>query len=229
MALVRRSRLPFRAGPKRRSHRRQHVSRPGNFSPGRDTTALVHSRNESFCTGKGFAMQRSLFSLVFLVFLVFVGACSGPGGCLTEPGCADGSNRGGQQVKEQAPLPAAVLELASFSMVYYRSVTDDECFAGCERPVIEVIETGKGRASIGTITVWGFRAGARTNCIVEPGQRRPLDVRWFNPTESSTVGQERTILVTYNDGAGQTRELTGRTLVTTGAEPTNTSDTCVFP
>ena len=142
-----------------------------------------------------------------IALLVLASACSDSDPCLTTPGGCD-----------KAP-PPAVLKIASFSMIYYQSVSDDECFDGCEMPVIEVVETAGGRASITSIRTWESTAQSWTRCLVNPGQRRTFSTGQFNFAKTSTVGQERSIAVTYADGAGGVETLTANVFVTAGKEP----------
>jgi len=160
------------------------------------------------------ALLMAHVKMTLVAALVLVSACSGDQ-CLVEPGCWSSS-----PPPPPPPTPiAAVLEIASFSVVEYHIPGDYFCGGFCQTPVIDVVEkTSVGRAFIRSVTVLGYKTLSTTpsSCPVQPGQHlrlNPLEEAWL---VDSAVGQERTILVTYDDGAGGVETLSGRTLVTSG-------------
>jgi len=149
-------------------------------------------------------------ALVVGATMVLVSACSGDQ-CLVEPGC------GSSSPPPPPPPIAAVLEIASFSVVEYHIPGDYFCGGFCQTPVIDVVEkTSVGRAFIRSVTVLGYKtlSTTPTSCPVQPGQHLRLNLLEEAWLVDSAVGQERTIVVTYDDGAGGAATLSGRTFVT---------------
>ena len=151
------------------------------------------------------SMKMTLLS----VALLMVSACS-DGPCLAEPGC---------DPPPPPPPPAAVpavLQIASFSVVEARIPGDYFCDAFCLIPFVDLVEkSGVGRAYITSITVLGYRVLPSTgqSCPVEPGRHVSLVLGEDAWLSESSLGQERTIVITYDDGTGTVSTLSERTLV----------------
>ena len=156
----------------------------------------------------------SIRTALLAVGLLMAAAC-GDDQCLVEPGC------GSQVVVQQTPPPPvpAVLAIASFSVVETQVPGDYFCESYCLTPFVHIVETtGLGRAQIKSVTVFGYElSGAARWCPVEPGQQVTITLiedAWIG---ASSMGQERTILVTYDDGVGGVATVSARTLVASSA------------
>ena len=140
--------------------------------------------------------------------LLVVSACSGEP--LPSPG----------ELPPPPPPVGGVLQIASFSVVESRIPGDYFCDGFCLTPFVDVVEkTGVGRAYIKSITVLGYRVPSATanSCSVQPGRHLNLvlnDSAWLS---DSSIGQERTIVITYDDGTGLVETLSARALVTSTA------------
>ena len=165
-------------------------------------------------------------TLPVVALLVLVSGCSDDTQCLVEPRCH------GEKPSTPPPPSPAELEIASFSVILYHTSPGDDCFDGCEQPVIDVVEkTGLGRASIASVTMWGLLAvtSPGSTCTVEPGQHRAIRSGWYSPVTSSTIGEERTAIVTYKDGTGRIETLSASTLVTPGVYEPGGTTACRAP
>jgi len=152
--------------------------------------------------------------MIFLsTAILAMSACSGDEECLTQPGCGSSSSSS----SSARPPTAAVLQIASFSVLESSVPGDYFCDGFCLTPFVDIVEkTGLGRAYIKSITVLGYRVLSSTaqSCPFQPGQNASLllfEDAWL--TESS-LGQERTLVVTYDDGTGSLVTMSARTLVT---------------
>jgi hypothetical protein len=153
------------------------------------------------------------------VALLMVSACSDGSPCLVEPGCPSSAS--------PPPPVAAVLQISAFSVAEARIPGDYFCDPFCLTPFVQVVEkTGVRRAYIKSITVVGYQVSSSTpqSCPVEPGQHVSLLLGEDAWRSESAIGQERTILVTYDDGTGTLSTLSERTLVTPSPSQPQTYD-----
>jgi hypothetical protein len=180
-------------------------------------------------------MKRTCLLLVTLLALASVACSDGGRTChdgLMGPGCMALPPPAKPQSKLPASpelLPPAALEIASFSVLAVPIPGDDECALPypCLVPVVDVVEeTGVGRANVTSLTVVGYQL--TSSCPVGPGQRVSLSPGFFWWGVDTVMGQEQTIVVTYDDGTGVVHTLSAKGLVQPGELPTSLSS-CIGP
>ena len=167
-------------------------------------------------------IERRALKMTLVAALLMVSACSRPAFCLTEPACPS------QPPPPSTPV-SSVLQIASFSVVESHIPGDYFCDGFCLTPFVDLVETtGLGRASIKSITVLGYRVVSTTglSCVVQPGQRLNLVLNDDAWRSDSSMGEERTIEITYDDGTGVAATVAARTLVTSTAPERRVSEGC---